>query len=76
MRDGETSPQSRPLTAVKDKELLGLTVMQRPHHAAAQVPACPSGAEPFAFDAQESDLVDRIDHPQTRLNSKQSIMRI
>ena len=76
MRDGETGAQSRPMTAVKDKKLLGLAVVQRPHHVAAQILAGPGGTEPFTFDAQKAISSNGSTIRRRGLNSRQSIMRI
>jgi len=67
MRDGETGAQGRPMTAVKNEKLLGFSVIERMRHVAAQILAGPGGAKPFAFDAQEGDFVERINHAQTRV---------
>ena len=75
MRDGETRAQRRAMAAIENEKLVGVSVVQRVHDAAAQIFAGPGGAKSFAFDAQERDFVERIDHPQPALNSRQSMMR-
>jgi hypothetical protein len=52
------------MAAIKGKELLGVPIMQRMHDAAPQILAGPRSAKAFALDAQERDLIERIDHPQ------------
>jgi len=64
MRDGEASPQRRTMAAIKNKKLLGLAVVKRPSDMAPQIFAGPGGAQPFAFETQEGDLIERIDHAQ------------
>ena len=64
MRDGEPCPQRGPMAAIEDEKLLGMAVMERMHDAAAQIFARPRRAEPLAFEAEERDFVERIDHSQ------------
>ena len=64
MRDSEPRPQRRAVAAIEQKQLVGVSVMQRVGDAAAQIFACPGGAQPFALDAEECELVERIDHAQ------------
>ncbi len=52
------------MAAIKQKKLVGVSVVQRVYDAAAQIFAGPGGAKSFALDAQERDFVERIDHPQ------------
>gem|GEM_PF-4816172 len=52
------------MATIKDKELLGMTIMQRMHDAAPQIFTGPRSAKAFALDAQERDLIEWIDHPQ------------
>jgi len=47
MRDGEPRPQRGAMAAIEDEKLLGMTVMERVHDAAAQV-----FAETNVFGAQ------------------------
>jgi len=37
------------------------------HHAPPQVLARPGGAQPIAFDAEKGKLVERIHHPEPRI---------
>ena len=67
MGDGEARPQRRPMAAIKHKKLLGVPVVQRVHDAAAQIFAGPGCAEPFAFDTEEGDFIEGIDHSQPRV---------
>jgi hypothetical protein len=55
------------MTAIKDKKLLRVSVMECAHDAAPQIFTGPGGAEPFAFNTQERDFVERIDHSQARI---------
>ena len=64
MRDGKPRPQRGAMAAIEDKKLLGVSVVQRAHNVAPQIFAGPGGAEPLAFDAEERDFVERIDHSQ------------
>ena len=64
MRDGETCTQGRAMATIKGKELIGVPIMQRMHDVAAQIFAGPRSAKAFALDAQERDLIERIDYPQ------------
>jgi len=64
MRDGEAGSQRRPMAAIKNEELFRFPIVERTYDAAPQIFAGPGGAEPFAFDTQERDFVERIDHSQ------------
>ena len=58
------APQRCPIAAIEHEKLLGFTVVQRMHDAAAQILTSPNRAELFAFNAKKRDFVERIDHPQ------------
>lgn len=62
MRDGEARSKCRAMAAIKDKKLVGIPVVERVHDAAPQIFPGPGGAQPFTFDAEERDFVERIDH--------------
>jgi len=64
MRDGETSSQHCTMAAIKNKKLLRRSVVKCMYHAAPQIFADPGGAKAFAFDTQERDFVEWIDHSQ------------
>ena len=44
-----------------------MAVVERVHDAAPQIFAGPGGAQPLAFDAEERDFVEGIDHAQARV---------
>jgi len=52
------------MAAIKDEKLVRVAVVERVHDASAQIFAGPGGAKPLAFDAQERDFVERINHSQ------------
>jgi hypothetical protein len=64
MRDGEPSSQRRPMATIKNEKLFGLAVVECVYDAAPQIFAGPRGAKAFAFNAQERDFVERINHSQ------------
>ena len=53
------------MAAIKQVELARDSVGEPARHLAPQVSANPSGAEAFAFEIEEGDLVEGIHHPQT-----------
>ena len=55
------------MAAIKDKKLLGVSVVECVHDAAPQVFTGPGSAEPFAFNTQERNFVEWIDHSQARI---------
>jgi hypothetical protein len=60
----QTRSQHRAITVIEDEKLFPLAVVQSPHHAPTQMLTRPSRTQAFAFNAEERQLVDRIDHPQ------------
>jgi hypothetical protein len=50
MRNGESRPQRRAMAAIKQKQLVGVSIVQRASDAAAQIFAGPAGAQPLALD--------------------------
>jgi len=52
------------MAAIKNKKLFRLAVVKCSSDAAAQIFAGPGGAQPFAFETQEGDLIEGINHPQ------------
>lgn len=67
MRDGKPRPQRRAMTAIECEQFLDRTVTQHAFHPALDIGSDPGRAEPLAFEAEKSDLVERIDHPKPRV---------
>jgi hypothetical protein len=63
--DRKTRSQRRPMATIKQVELARDSVGEPARHLAPYVSTDPSSAEAFAFEIEESDLVERIHHPQT-----------
>ena len=54
------------MTAVEQVERLVDPLVQRSHDVPVQIVAGPGGAEPFALQCQEGDLVERVEPPANR----------
>lgn len=67
MGDCQARPQHRPMATIEYKQLVGEPVRQAAHDAPPDIFACPCGAEPVAFEAQECNLIEWIDRPQARI---------
>jgi len=70
MGDGEPCSEHGAIAAVESEQRVGRPVRQQPRHPPAQSRAGPGGAEPLAFEAQISNLVERIDDTQPRVEFK------
>ena len=64
MRDGETCSQGGTIAAIERKQFIGRAVAQSRRDTATNVTADPRGAEPFAFETQKSDFVERVRRAQ------------
>jgi hypothetical protein len=67
MGNGQPRPQRRATASVELEQLVGNSIWQTVHDVSFDVFARPGGAEAIAFDAQERDLVERVDGPQARV---------
>jgi hypothetical protein len=64
MCDGEPCPQRSTIAAIKDEKVFRMPDTKGAHEAVPQVFARPRGPKPLAFETEERNFVDRIDHSQ------------
>ncbi len=67
MGDCETCAQGRAMAPVETEEIFGQAILQCGCGAALDMFADPGTPQAFAFDAEEGDLVERIDRPEPRI---------
>ena len=67
VRNRQSGAQHGAMAAIEEKQLKREAVAQAGRHAAPEVIANPDGAEPLAFEAEEGDLVKRIDGAEPRI---------
>jgi len=67
MGDCETRAQGGAVASIKCEERVGRSVAQPTFHPPLKIVASPGGAEALTLEAQERDLVNRIDYAQARI---------
>lgn len=67
MRDCQPRAQRRAMAAIEREQFLDRPVTQHALHPPFDSGPDPSGTEPLAFETEESDLVERIDHAKPRI---------
>jgi hypothetical protein len=70
MGNCQPRPQHRTVATIEQEQFLGQPVTQATRDAAPDVFTRPRGTEPIAFEAQEGDLVERVDRPQAGIEFK------
>lgn len=64
MRNRQTRSQGRAIAPVKAEKRLGNSIVQRRRELLHDAPTHPGGSQALAFDAEKSDLIERIDRAQ------------
>ena len=67
MRDRKPCAQRRAMATIKREQLLDRPVTQHAFHPALEIITHPGRSEPLAFEAEKSDLIERIDHPKPQV---------
>ena len=67
MRNRKPRAQGRAMATIKREQLLDRPIAQHAFHPALEIIAYPGRSEPFAFKAEKSDLVERVDRPKPRV---------
>ncbi|MGA8934766.1 MAG: hypothetical protein WB522_10925, partial [Pseudolabrys sp.] len=70
MRNSKSGAKNSAVTAIERKKLVGGPVAQQMLHPMLDITARPGCPEAVAFQAEEGDLIERIDDAKSRIEFK------